>query len=143
MPQSGLVVTAGSDFSVRIWNANGGEEVLRLAGHLGDIYDAHFSPNGKLLATSSSDGMVLLWDTTVLQELGRRSISESVRASGTDAWQRPSTILTSEERKTTAAFQGRLLEWRDLSSPNGVIQTVRAILVRWFGWSLFDYKRPE
>jgi TIR domain-containing protein/WD40 domain-containing protein len=146
MPQSDLIVTGGSDFSVRLWNLRTGNELMRLASHLGDIYSTRFSPDGKLLATSSSDGMVLLWDVSPVRELRRRPLWEFASERQAGLWQRPSTIVTSEERQTTAAFQGRpwdVLEWRDPSTPGGAIQSVRAMFVRSFGWSLFDYARPK
>jgi hypothetical protein len=145
MPGANIVVTGGSDFSIRLWDAYKGNELLRLAGHLGDIYDARFSPDGKMLATSSSDGMVLMWDMTALRASGLDSLWQYACKGRRSEWQQPSTVITPEERRTTAPFQGRpwdVLQWRDPSSPLGAVQSVRALFVRWFGWTLFDYAPP-
>lgn len=146
MPATDLVVTGGSDFSIRLWETGSGNEVIRLAGHLGDIYDARFSPDGAWLATSSSDGTVLLWNVSSLRELRSLPLWKvaSQRESGTWLW--PSTTVTPAEREATKAFQGRpwnVLDWHDPSTVRGAMQSVRAMLVRWLGWSVFDYSPPE
>jgi hypothetical protein len=87
-------VTGGSDLSLRLWDADSGNELLRLAGHLGDISATRFSADGKPLATSSSDGMVLLWNVTPLGQLGKRPLWKFASDGQTDVWQRTSTILS-------------------------------------------------
>ena len=73
MPGACLVASGGSDFWIRIWDARSGRELIRLAGHLGDIQALSFSPDGSCLATASSDGMVLLWDTATLRREERET----------------------------------------------------------------------
>jgi len=41
----------------------------QLAGHIGMIYTAMFSPNGRILATASADGTARLWDVASHQPL--------------------------------------------------------------------------
>jgi WD40 repeat protein len=140
-----IAVTGGSDFSVRIWDTRSGYELLRLAGHLGDIYVARFSADGKLLATSSSDGTVLLWDMTPLAHLLQPAFWNVGTGDGPSRWRRASTVLTPEERRTTRAYQGRpwdVREWQRLWSLLGTFQSVRALFVRMLGWSWLDYNQP-
>lgn len=143
MPHTHMVVTGGSDLSVRLWDSRTGHELLRLAGHVGDVYVARFSRNGELLATSSSDGVALLWDVKPLKQIGKRPLWASIFDADTEGvWQIPPTVVTVQERDTTSAFQGRpwnIREWRDPFSMGGAVQSVRAMFVRWFGWSVFDY----
>jgi len=40
-----------------------------MSGHVGPIWDVAFSPDGKTLATGSTDGTVKLWNTATWQEL--------------------------------------------------------------------------
>lgn len=144
MPGTGLIASGGSDIWIRIWDAASGRELIRLSGHLGVIQALKFSPNGALLATASGDGTVLLWDTSRLHGLERESLSQLVAASPQDGWEAPSMVVTAEERREIVAFQGRpwnIRDWRTPWSFGGMIQSVRALSVRWFGWSTFDYQR--
>lgn len=47
---------------IHIWEMSTGENIHTLWGHVSDVQDLAFSPDGELLASGSYDGTILLWD---------------------------------------------------------------------------------
>jgi WD40 repeat protein len=70
-----------------VWNTSTGVEILTLGEHEGQVWDAHFSPDGRSIVTTSEDGTALIWPFAVdkLLELAEPSV------------QRYSPFLTPEE----------------------------------------------
>jgi WD40 repeat protein/serine/threonine protein kinase len=60
-PDGERVVTAGSDHTVRVWDANTREQLYSCTGHTGRVMCVAFSPDGTQLASSDVDGMVWMW----------------------------------------------------------------------------------
>ena len=52
-----------------IWDAESGQELLRLVGHTGSVNDAAWNPDGSQVITASNDRTVRLWDVITGQEL--------------------------------------------------------------------------
>ncbi len=54
-------MSSKDDFTVHIWDIQSGREIQTLKA--GRVFEFHFSPNGKLLGTLSTDNLGgLLWD---------------------------------------------------------------------------------
>jgi WD40 repeat protein len=56
------IVTAGRDYTARVWDAGTGEPIASLEGHDGLVACANFSPDGELVVTASEDGKAMVWD---------------------------------------------------------------------------------
>ena len=54
-PDSSLLVSAGLDKSVNIWNSKTGASVRKISGHTLDVKFAIFSPDGTMIASGASD----------------------------------------------------------------------------------------
>jgi WD40 repeat protein len=65
----GLRLASGSDDqTVKLWDAETGQETLTIKGHTGRVTDLKFSPDGKRLA-ASSDQTVKLWEAPPLDRV--------------------------------------------------------------------------
>jgi RNA polymerase sigma factor (sigma-70 family) len=56
---------------VRLYEAASGQEIAQLEGHQNGVLCVAFSPNGKMLASSSHDQTIRLWDLAMAKELRR------------------------------------------------------------------------
>ena len=63
-PDGERLVTSGEDGTVKVWNANTGQEILILRGHAGAVNSVAFSPDGNRIISGGEDGTVRIWDGT-------------------------------------------------------------------------------
>jgi eukaryotic-like serine/threonine-protein kinase len=61
-PSRALLATGGEDARVRLWDTNTGQELYTLTGHTSPILCVIFRPDGKFLASASSNGMIKIWE---------------------------------------------------------------------------------
>jgi tetratricopeptide (TPR) repeat protein len=68
-PDGKRLASAACDQTVKVWDAQTGQEIRTLRGHTSDVTSVVFSPDGKRLASSCNDHTVKLWDAQTGQEL--------------------------------------------------------------------------
>eukprot|EP00397_Hematodinium_sp_SG-2012_P031038 GEMP01032918.1.p1 GENE.GEMP01032918.1~~GEMP01032918.1.p1 ORF type:complete len:335 (+),score=61.96 GEMP01032918.1:49-1005(+) len=57
-----LIVSAGWDKLIKVWNLNDCKLRTNLAGHTAPLYTCTISPDGSLCASGGKDGTAMLWD---------------------------------------------------------------------------------
>ncbi len=67
-PDGQTLASASSDHTVKLWDANTGQERATLRGHTSSVLSVAFAPDGQTLASASSDHTVKLWDANTGQE---------------------------------------------------------------------------
>jgi WD40 repeat protein len=73
--EAAVMASASQDATVKVWDAETGQEALTLRDHTGQVTSVSWSPDGKCLASSSFDRTVKIWDASppVEQQLSVRS----------------------------------------------------------------------
>ena len=61
-PDGKRIVSGSGDETVKVWDADKGQEILTLKGHTGTVNCVAFSPDGKRIVSGSWDKTVKVWD---------------------------------------------------------------------------------
>ena len=71
------ILSGSRDRTMRLWDANSGEEIRTFAGHQNWATAVAFSPDGKCALSASDDATIKLWDMTTGRELDEIDLSGS------------------------------------------------------------------
>jgi eukaryotic-like serine/threonine-protein kinase len=75
-PDGQRIVSGSYDNTLKVWDAETGQETLTLKGHTATVESVAWSPDGRRIASSSQDGTIRLWDASNTQ----RRVSASTQA---------------------------------------------------------------
>src|SRR5207302_2046486 len=68
-PDGRRLASAGDDGTVKVWDADKGQELLSLKRHTSPVLSVAFSPDGLRLAAASGNKPVMVWDADKVQDL--------------------------------------------------------------------------
>lgn len=122
--QGGLLATAGSDKTVRLWNPNTGEHLRTLNGHTKGVTAVAFSLDGRLLATGSVDKTVQLWSPKTGERLapliGHMDSVRAVAFSPDGQW-----LAAGSDAATVCLWNPKTAEYvRNLTGHRGAVYAV-------------------
>lgn len=131
-PDGSLLAAAAHDGSVRVWDAQRGDETLVLRGHEGPVLSVAWAPEGRRVATASEDGSVRVWDAAgggQLTVLARHdgAVSDAVwspdgRCLATVATAGAATVWTVDDGAAHLALRGHGSAVRKIAwSPSGEV----------------------
>lgn len=91
-PDNTILVSAGAEKTIFVWDVAGSGELGRLHGHSSTIRTIAISPDGKLMASGDEHGDIKIWNWQTRQEIDQINIRLPVR---TLAFSPDSKILVS------------------------------------------------
>jgi WD40 repeat protein/serine/threonine protein kinase len=88
---------------IRLWDVNERKQIAELKGHSAMVWAVAFSPDGRLLASGSSDQTIRVWDVAILREV------DQLRGHASEIWalafsRDGRTILSGSKDETIAVW---------------------------------------
>lgn len=102
-PDGAHVLTASSDHTGKVWNADTGLSLFTVH-HEGPVYSAHYSPDGLRIVTASADGTAGIWDAR-----DGHPLTPTLRHAGQIHW---SEFSPDSESVITAGADGLARIWK-------------------------------
>jgi WD40 repeat protein/serine/threonine protein kinase len=68
-PDGRRIVSGSGDNTLKVWDAETGQETLTLEGHTDPVMSVSFSPDGRRIASGSFDNTLKVWDVETGQEM--------------------------------------------------------------------------
>jgi WD40 repeat protein len=85
-PDGSRIVSGGADETVRVWDAETGQELTELTGHAGTVNSVAYSPDGAhgggRIVSGGSDGTVRVWDVSAALNTGAETRQALTRLTG-------------------------------------------------------------
>jgi guanine nucleotide-binding protein subunit beta-2-like 1 protein len=75
-----LIVSAGWDKLVKVWDLSSCKLLTNLVGHDGYINCVTVSPDGSLCASGGKDGVAMLWDLHEMKKLSTLEAEDTIHA---------------------------------------------------------------
>ena len=85
-PDGKHLAVAGSDPRIQIWDVDAGHMQAKMEGHVQQVTELSFDPEGGLLASQSWDGMVRLWEPQTGRQVMQIPYGPQVRISDDGKW---------------------------------------------------------
>ena len=113
-----------SDKTVRLWDAETGDNIRTLEGHSRDVLGVAFGPEGRTLASGSLDGTVLLWEI-----IPKDDARENVVPSQVTPDVNGDGVVDMRDLVLVAGRLGKAAENREDVNGDGVVNILDLVLV--------------
>jgi WD40 repeat protein len=109
-PDGKVIASCGDDATIRLWNANTGEQIRALREHDKAVYSLAWSPEGRTLASGSDDKRIRLWDSDTGKSL--RTLEGHSKTVATLAWSSDGGTLASGSYDGTVRLWSPANRWK-------------------------------